>query len=202
MCAPVSSANAAERATSIVSPISRRPHIASRDATRGFCSMRVRSSSSSTYSARSTSRSDATRSARAGGARRRARRRSRRGIESRRRRPVARARRQLRAVPAGVRSQQVLLLSVLRLTGRLHRSRHRPQADPALPATHQREDRTVPPLADGCTYARFYLRDRTPRRATRLDPLLQSPPAPLRDRSRTQTQCRPYDRSGVWGTPE
>ena len=59
-----------------------------------------------------------------------------------------------------------------------------PQADPALSAADQRQDRALPPHACRWLGLRKVLRvNRAPRRSsTRLAPLLQSPPRPLRDR--------------------
>ena len=76
-------------------------------------------------------------------------------------------------------------LPLLRLARRLRRAGHHPQADPALPAADQRQDRTLPPHPGRRMGLRPLLRLR-PTNATsrppRLAALLQSPPSPLRHR--------------------
>lgn len=77
-----------------------------------------------------------------------------------------------------------LCLSVLRLAQRLQRTRHRPQAAPALPATDQWQDRTLPLHPGRRVGLRPPLRVNRPpkRRVARLAPLLQSSSRPLHDR--------------------
>ena len=67
-----------------------------------------------------------------------------------------------------------------------------PQTHPPLPAADQRQDRAVPPHPRRRLGIRplLRLRDRTTRRPTRLDPLLQSPQAPLRNRRPTHQQTQ------------
>ena len=88
--------------------------------------------------------------------------------------------RHCRASPVG----QRLGLPVLRLARCLRRARHHTEADPALPATDQRQDREIPPHPGRWLGLRPLLRVHraAQHRAAQLAPLLQSPPRPLRHR--------------------
>ena len=81
-------------------------------------------------------------------------------------------------------------LQVPRLARRLHRTRHHPQTNPALPAPDQRQDRTLPPHPVRRLGLRppLRLRNRTPRSTPRMAALLQSPPSPQRHRRPTADQ--------------
>lgn len=91
---------------------------------------------------------------------------------------------------------QRLGLSVGCLARCLHGTRDHAQADPAPPASDEREDRTVPPHARRRLGLRplLHVRDRTPGRAARMAALLESPLDPLRDRSPTRQQ----DQQPLW----
>src|SRR5689334_16872345 len=80
--------------------------------------------------------------------------------------------------------RQRLGLPLLRLARRLHRARHHPETNPALPSPDQRQDRTLPPHPGRRLGLRppLPIRNPTPHSPTRMAPLLQSPPTPLRPR--------------------
>ena len=66
----------------------------------------------------------------------------------------------------------------------LRRARHHPQTNPALPAPDQRQDRTLPPHHGRRLGVQevLQLRIRPPSSSASMDPRVQPPPAPHRDR--------------------
>ena len=105
--------------------------------------------------------------------------------------------------------RQRQLLPLARLARHLRRTRHHPQTHPPLPATDQRQNRTLPPHPGRrlglCPV--LQLRNRTPSSPAGLAPLLQSPPSPLRHRrqapiSRLTTSLDITSRALAAGDPD